>query len=605
MTELSFGRLSATVLVAFGLTLLPPHHVAAQSQPAANLVGLWEAKRHFGPEVRGRLVLQSVGLPEQPYPRGWRATIAGRSVGVEPNGDSISFAFRDGSGRFIGSFDPVNSKMTGHWIQPNMWLKGGEVASPLWFSRCGEHCFAADVVPLNDEYTFYLNVTRRPDGSIGAVLRNPERNLGLRLGPDRLELKDSIVTWLKKDGRVINRAILRDSVMTVFLGGRGGSYDFRRVPENAYSSFYPRGTPTAVYSYRPPMKQADGWPVGTVEDVGMSRDTISALIKELINAPIDSIGALKVHGILIARHGKLVLEEYFYGEHGEKPHDTRSASKTLTSIILGAAARAGTPIDVETPVYSTLRPTGTNDPRKRSLRLKHLLTMSSGLACDDNDEASPGNEETVFVGAADWTDAVLKLEMLRDPGSEIVYCSAGAQLAGAVGARLTGRSMLSMMRDLVAEPLGIRHYYTGITPAQDAVLGGGWYFLPRDFMKFGQLYLNGGTWQSRRVVDPSWVKQSTAVRYQFGRRLKYGYLWWIIDYPFGKDSVQAYFASGLGGQEVMVFPSLDLVVAAFGGNYGDDEANWATVVDLIPRYILKAIAPADSVRSARTNQRNR
>jgi CubicO group peptidase (beta-lactamase class C family) len=561
-----------------------------QPRPVHDLVGLWEAKRHFGPDVRGRLVILATGLPDQPHPKTWRATIAARTATVHLDGDMMSFTLPDRSGAFIGTLDTSTATIRGHWIQPPTWLKGGEVASPLSFVSCGANCFAAEVVPLNDEYTFYLHVTRRSDGSLGAVLRNPERNLGRRIGPDRLELAGDTVRWLDTGGREINRGILRDSVMTVFIGGRGGSYDFRRLPDSAFTYFYARGYPTAAYGYRPPLQTRDGWAVASLEDVGMSRDTISALMRELTQAATDSLGALKVHGLLVARHGKLVLEEYFYGEHGDKPHDTRSASKTLTSIVLGAAAHAGARLGPETPVYATLRP-GREEPnaRRRALRLEHLLTMSSGLECDDNDESSPGNEEVVFATSRDWTESILGLNMVRDPGAEIVYCGAGVQLAGSVISRVTGRPMIDLMRDLVASPLGIQHYYAGLNAAREGVLPGGWYFLPRDFMKLGQLYLNGGTWQGRQVVSADWVKRSTAVRYQYGRRLRYGYLWWIIEYPFRGRSVQAYFASGLGGQEVMVFPELDLVVAVFGGNYNDDEANWAMVVDLIPRYVLGAI----------------
>ena len=587
------GPLLLAFLSSFMVTAIAHAQASADRRhPARDLVGLWEAKRRFGPDVRGRLVIMATGLPDQPHPRSWRATIAGRTAGVDLVGSAMSFRLRDQSGSFIGTLDTSNATIVGHWIQPTTWLKGGEVASPLSFVSCGSNCFAADVAPMNDEYTMYLSITTRTDGSLGAVLRNPERNLGRRIGPDRVELMGDTVRWLDAKGREINRGLLRDSVMTVFIGGRGGSYDFRRVPDSVFTSFYPRGQPTAPYGYKPPLQLSDGWTVGSLDDVGMSRDTIAELIRVLSDAPIDSIGALKVHGLLIARHGKLVLEEYFYGEHADKPHDTRSASKTITSIVLGAAAHAGARIGPETPVYSTLRPSRQEpNARRRALRLEHLLTMSSGLDCDDNDEASPGNEEVIFATSRDWTESVLDLTMVRDPGAEIVYCSAGVQLAGSVISRLTGRPMIDLMRDLVATPLGIQHYYTGLNPAQDAVLGGGWYFRPRDFMKLGQLYLNGGTWQGRRVVSADWVKRSTAVRYQYGRRLKYGYLWWIIDYALGGQTVQAYFASGLGGQALMVFPQLDLVVTVFGGNYNDDEANWAMVVDLIPRYVLGAITP--------------
>jgi CubicO group peptidase (beta-lactamase class C family) len=265
----------------------------------------------------------------------------------------------------------------------------------------------------------------------------------------------------------------------------------------------------------------------------------------------------------------------------------------VTSIVAGAAARSGVPLAPDAPVYALLRPGREEaDPRRRDIRLEHLLTMSSGLDCDENREPAYAGIDATYPTAAAWRESILDIPMARAPGAEFLYCDAGVQMAGWVTSRVAGRPFIDLMRDLVAEPLGIRRYYAGLTPERDAVLGGGWYFRPRDFMKLGQLYLNGGTWQGRRVVDQAWVDRSVVERYRPGRRLRYGYLWWMIDYPLGSDSVRAYFASGLGGQGVMVFPELDLVVAIFGGNYRDDEANWAMVVDLIPRYLLAAVRDA-------------
>ena len=98
----------------------------------------------------------------------------------------------------------------------------------------------------------------------------------------------------------------------------------------------------------------DGWPVGTLEDVGLSREGISRFIQMLIDMPIDSVHASDIHGVLIARHGRLVLEEYFHGFHRGEPHDTRSASKSVTSVLTGAAILHGYPIGPSTPVYEAM-----------------------------------------------------------------------------------------------------------------------------------------------------------------------------------------------------------------------------------------------------------
>src|SRR5918993_2993217 len=143
-----------------------------------------------------------------------------------------------------------------------------------------------------------------------------------------------------------------------------------------------------------------------------------------------------MHSMLVAHRGKLVLEEYFFGFNSDKPHDTRSAGKTFASVMLGAAMLRGTSLSPETPVYDLLSgmgPFANPDPRKSRITLAHLLTHTAGLACNDNDDASPGNEGTMQsqTGQRDWWKYTLDLPMAHDPGARYAYCSANSNLVGA------------------------------------------------------------------------------------------------------------------------------------------------------------------------------
>ncbi len=542
-----------------------------------SLVGLWEAKRRFGPDVRGLLVIDN--------PTGqWRATIAGRTTAARVARDTITFQLPDSSGAFIGRVEPTRNRIVGQWIQDRY-------ATPLILTSCGRACFSGNVVPLDQEYTFYMKVTRRSDGSIGAFLRNPERNLGRFIRIDRIDGDSANLQLLDKNGKLVLPAVVHDGVITVYFDGRGGSYDFQRVPDGAFTYFYPRGHPTASYTYAPPRAQNDGWPVGTLSEVGIAQKPIDDLIQQLANTPVDSLGSLYVHGLLIARHGKLVLEEYFYGENGEKPHDTRSASKSVLSVMIGAAELKGAKISPETRVYSVMRPSATNlDPRKQSLTLENLINMASGLDCDDADDNSPGNEDNITQQdtSADWYGMILGLKMIRDPGAKAVYCSIQPHLAGGVLSRVTGRPLPNLMWDLVGEPLQMRNYYMWLSPLGDGYMGGGMRFRPRDFMKLGQLYLDGGSWHGKRIVTADWVKRSTVARYPMSGQQKYGYLWWTVDYPYNGHTLKTYFMAGNGGQIVMVIPDLDLVIASYGGNYNERAAG-AMTGTLIPQFVLPAI----------------
>lgn len=380
--------------------------------------------------------------------------------------------------------------------------------------------------------------------------------------------------------------------MAIYFPNRGGTFDFRRVTPNEVSDFYPRGRPSVPYVYAPPPAFDDGWSTSSLEDVGISRDSIEKFIRVIINTPIDSISTPEIHGVLIARHGKLVLEEYFHGENREKPHDTRSAAKSLTATLIGAAINAGVPLKVSSPVYQVMNG-GTFppdlEPRKRALTLEHLLTMSSGLDCDDSDPNSSGREDYMVdeSGEPDYYKYTMALKMIREPGEKAVYCSVQPNLAGGVLKHTSGRSLLELMQTLIAEPLQIKRYFMPLTPTGDVYMGGGVRFLPRDFMKLGQLHINGGTWNGRRVLTSEWSHRATSPLYEL-RKLKYGYLWWVIEYPYNGRTVRAFFAGGNGGQMVMGIPELDLVLAFYGGNY-NDPALFVSQRVYVPQYILPAV----------------
>jgi CubicO group peptidase (beta-lactamase class C family) len=229
------------------------------------------------------------------------------------------------------------------------------------------------------------------------------------------------------------------------------------------------------------------------------------------------------------------------------------------------------------------------DPLKRSMTVEALLTMSSGLDCDDNDPNSPGNENTMedTEGLRDYYKFTLDLKMIRPPGTKSVYCSIQPNLVGGVLAHATHRSLPDLFHDLLAQPLQINRYYLGLQPNGVPYMGGGVRLLPRDFMKFGQLVMDGGVWNGHRILSRAYATRSSSALTHIDDR-QYGYFWWIYDYPYKGGTVRAFAALGNGGQVVMSIPKLDLVVEFLGANYNDKPAHFATD-EYIPKYILPSI----------------
>jgi len=178
---------------------------------------------------------------------------------------------------------------------------------------------------------------------------------------------------------------------------------------------------------------------------------------------------------------------------------------------------------------------------------------------------------------------------VRDPGSAATYCSMQPYLAGQVLARVSGRSLVDLFHELLAEPLGFGQYYLGLTPLGEVYFGGGHRFVARDFLKLPQLYLNGGTWRGRRILSKEWVERSMAPRYQLGSR-KYGYLWWIKDYQYRGRTIQAFMQLGNGSQNAILIPELDMAIVTFGANYNSPTINYLLNV-LLPTHILPAVEP--------------
>ena len=548
-----------TTPLAVNLLLALAATAAAQSTP--DLQGLWGATLRFGPDIRGPLLIYRT-------PQGWRADIAGFSVAARRDGQSFAFELPDGQGSFRG----------GHWIQP------GRFASPVTLEADGKDRWRGTITPLEDRTTFFMPLMRQPDGTLRTYFRNPERNFGRFIRVSRIEVNG-------KDVRLVGRDTIQgryeDGAISIPLVG--ATFAFTRVTDST-SPFYPRGQRPARYRYTPPLALNDGWPVATVESVGITRDAIERLVQMLIDMPMDSVNTLQIHSLLIARHGKLVVEEYFHGYHRDQPHDTRSASKSWTATLIGAAMQAGIPLRLNTPVYQTLLDSlpANLDPQKREMTLEHLLTMTAGFNCDEDDPTSADEDQIASQDSIrDWYRYTLNVRLISRPGEKIFYCSAEPNLAAGMLAKVAHEHLPEMFERLIARPLRMRGYYIGLTPLGEAYGGGGHRFRPRDFLKLPQLMVNGGKWNGKQLAGSEWVRQSTAPLRELFHGQQWGYLWNSAEYDYNGRKVRAFFAGGNGGQVFMGFPELDLVVGFTGGNYS--AAAFPTQRTLLQEYLLPAV----------------
>ncbi len=572
-------------LVLFVVTLAWPSIGAVSNGRADNLVGLWAARRDFTPDVRGVLTLRQVD-------GNLVAEIGGYRVIATQERGEIRFDVGDDRGYFRGRFSADREAIQGHWVQPRTLSGFAQFASPVELSKESAGQWRGSVTLLRDQLHFYLVIEEREDGKIGAFMRNPEANIGrfyriaevVRTG-DKVEFRDG-------GGRVRLEGTYnsKSGQLSIYFRFNGGTYDFVRADGDGGSPFHPRPKADQPYRYVQPVP-GDGWQTASLEEVGLARRPIEDMIRMIIATPMSAIDAPYIHAFLIARHGKLVLEEYFHGTSRDSPHATRSAAKSITTTLIGIAVHEGL-LTLDAPVYETMLkgtlPPGL-DPRAARMTLRNLITMTPGLACDDTDPDSPGNEDVMQSQEAepDWHQYTLDLPMLHEPGTHAAYCSASQNLAGGVLSRASGQWLPEFFRQHFAQPLGTGLYHMNLTPVGEGYGGGGLYIRPRDFLKLGQLYLNDGLWNGKRLLDAGWARAATTPYNKIWKE-GYGYGWWIFSYPHKGREVNAYYAGGNGGQYVIVIPEFDLTIVGFGGNY-NQRVMHRPKYEYVRDYVLPAI----------------
>jgi CubicO group peptidase (beta-lactamase class C family) len=345
-----------------------------------------------------------------------------------------------------------------------------------------------------------------------------------------------------------------------------------------------------------PAALSDGLAVSPASDLGLDTGRLAEIRPRIADGTFQ-----RITGVLVLLDGRLAYEGYFNGADRDTQHDIRSASKTVTGMLIGQAIARGAIAGVEAKVFSFFperKEIKNPDPRKLQVTIEDLLTMSSLLECDDENQFSSGNEERMYV-TEDWLGFFLDLPIkgfapwVTKPqdspyGRSFSYCTAGVFALGAVLERATGKTVEAFARETLFAPLGIEAVSWQHSPLGQAQTGGGTRFRGRDLAKLGLLYLNGGSWQGRQVVPAAWVAASTAAHVQASESDTYGYLWWRRDFTAGGRTFPAFYMSGNGGNKVVVVPSAKLVAVITSTFYNSRGMHQQTD-KLLTDYILAAL----------------
>jgi CubicO group peptidase (beta-lactamase class C family) len=299
----------------------------------------------------------------------------------------------------------------------------------------------------------------------------------------------------------------------------------------------------------------------------------------------------EITGIVVIKNDKLLLEEYFNGYERDSLNDTRSVGKSFSSALMGIAIKDGYIKNENQSLkgFYDLKKFNNYSSKKDSVTIKSLLTMSSGFNGNDEDYESPGNEENMYP-TDNWIKFVLDLPMTENKiGKNWNYFTAGVVLTGDILDKSVPKGLKNYAHQKLFQPLGITNYKWQFTPQQKPSLAGGLRMNALDFAKFGQLYKNNGTWNGKRVLDTNWIKKTFTNYFADNKDFEgYGYLFWRKIYKIGNKEFESYQSSGNGGNKIIIFTEIPVVMVITAKAYNKPYAH-SQVDKIVQQYLLPAI----------------
>ncbi len=381
---------------------------------------------------------------------------------------------------------------------------------------------------------------------------------------------------------VIDRSGRRIRGRLAYPGGGDMALDLVRVEPDTIPGLRARPRPAhgePPDRYAPPSDTGDGWPVATAPDTGIPTARVEELVGEIVAGR-----AGLIHSLLVARDGRLVVEEYFHGYGRDDVHPVASITKSVASLLVGAAISDGRIAGVDArlaeffPESPELFARGMGEET-----LRDLLTMTMDLSWTSEEAESLHGTGPAFFRT------VLSRRVGDGRGSRWRYVSAQVDLLAAVLLRGTGVHADVYAARRLFGPLGIRDFDWNAGkvdgyPQMDGTLQ----LRPRDMARLGQLVVDGGEWDGTDLIPAAWIHASTspAVTTDEPRLPGYGYLWWIGELPGPERNVRFVLANGRGSQFIVAIPEWRTVVVTTGGN--QDNGRHMDVLALLQRWLTSS-----------------
>lgn len=346
------------------------------------------------------------------------------------------------------------------------------------------------------------------------------------------------------------------------------------------------------YTYQGPKDLNDGITVGSLAEINIDPALVVQAVKK-IKAGVHG----QIHSFLVYKSGKLIVEEYFPGNvykweakahHGEwvswsnrRLHSVMSVTKSITSASIGVALDKGFIRSVDQSIFDYLPDhQHLKTEEKSKITIEHLLTMTPGLEWQEWG-APYSSAENPMVGIwysdKDPVSYILEGTLEHQPGTNFSYYGGNHILLGEILKNATNMTICDLSKEHLFKPMGIDSVHWAVKFDNGVIeTAGGLKMKPRDMLKFGIMFLNDGAWNKKRVLSKNWVDRSSKAYHdntfikvpgEDSGRVGYAYSWWTKTVMIDNEEVILYWASGWGGQKIVVIPSIETVVVFTGGNY--------------------------------------
>ena len=345
------------------------------------------------------------------------------------------------------------------------------------------------------------------------------------------------------------------------------------------------------YQYRVPDKIDDGWDTASLIEANVDSAKIVKLIKNILAGKYPN-----THSVLLVKNGKLILEEYFYGYNRDDLHDLASATKSITSILVGISVDQDMIKNVDQNVYQLFPDYQRTEwiSKKYEITLRHLLSMTSGIEWDENRSIKDSRHDYFAMRrGGDWIRYIFNKELVAPPGQTFNYNGGLSALLGEIIRRTSGLNAKEFSKKYLFDPLGISHYRWLIYNDGSINTGGGLLLKPRDMAKIGQMMLNNGKYNGKQILSEEWITESTKnyiVPYSQSLGSGYGYQWWMGETSINGQTIKVYFAIGLGGQFIFVVPRMKITAIFTSQLYDNPDGQFHPQV-MMTEYIIPALLP--------------